>query len=139
MNRPHPRRRGFTLIEVMLVLVILVVLVSLVVATYSRTQRTALRRAARVQIGLLEGAIQQYQLEVRNFPPDLQALVERPADLVNPNRWQGPYLEKSIPLDPWDHDYRYELDVTTGTFKIWSAGPDGVDNNDDDITNYDQE
>lgn len=138
MKRPN-RRRGFTLIEVMLVLVILVVLASLAVMAYSNTQRKALRQATRVEIGVLEGRVEEYQLDVRSYPPDLQALVDAPPDLTNPNRWQGPYLKKGVPLDPWDQEYRYELDATTGTFKIWSAGPDGVDNNDDDITNYDEE
>jgi len=139
MKRSHTRRRrGFTLIEVLLVLVILVVLVSMVVGTYSNTQRKALRKAARIQIGLFEGAIGEYQLEVRNFPPDLQALVEPPADLVNQDRWQGPYLGKVVPVDPWDQEYLYELDQEGGTYKIWSVGPDGANNTDDDITSWDQ-
>ncbi len=138
MKRKRSRRHGFTLIEVMLVLLILVILASLGVVTYSNIQKKALRNAARAQIGPIEHAVEQYQLEVRNYPQDLQSLIEPPADLPNPDRWQGPYLAKGLPLDPWDNEYRYELDAEAGTYKIWSAGPDRVDNTDDDITNYDR-
>lgn len=136
------RRRGFTLIEVLLVLVILVVIVSLGVTSYSNAQKRAYINAAKSQIGLLEEQLDMYQLDVRNYPTTeqgLAALISPPADLPNPDRWGGSYLKKNaIPLDPWDNEYRYESPgkYNTTTYDLWSPGPDGADNTDDDIGNW---
>src|SRR6188768_3260550 len=103
MNR-RPRRRpgGFTLMEVLLVLAILVVLGSLVSAGYVQIQRNANKDSARAQIGLLEDAADFYTLNVGSPPTTLQGLIERPSDIAVPEKWSGPYIDKStIPKDPW--------------------------------------
>ena len=137
LNRRRTRT-GFTLMEVLLVLVILVILGSLATTFIRRIRQTALRDLARVQISSFEGALKLYDAHIRSYPSSsqsLQALLERPSGLANPARWEGPYLEaKVLPLDPWDHPYRYELE-NADKFRIWSVGPDGADGTDDDISN----
>ena len=141
-DRPSHRRpakkAAFTLLEVMLVMVILVILASLTGVYIRKTQQTALIDATRAQIGLFEDALKMYEIHVRNFPTTAQgldALINMPSGLANESRWRGPYLErKQVPLDPWDHPYRYELAEGSQPV-ITSAGADGVDGSDDDIRN----
>ena len=127
MSRPR-RTRGFTLMEILLVLAILVVLGAMVGVGYSRVQVNAMKSAARTQIGLLEDATKLYILDVGSPPSSLDALLAAPSDLANPAKWQGPYLEKTtLPVDPWNNPYQYEVtDPTNGKFRIWSAGPPGA-------------
>jgi general secretion pathway protein G len=137
MNRRLRRRsRGFTLMEVLLVLAILVVLGSLVSAGYVQIQRNASKDSARAQIGLLEDACDFYTLNVGSPPTSLQALIERPSDIAVPEKWAGPYLDKTtLPVDPWNHEYIYETyESPDGVkFRISSSGPNGQPGDDDDI------
>ncbi len=128
MNRRRRRSRGFTLMEILLVLAILVVLGAMVGVGYSRVQVNAMKSAARTQIGLLEDATKLYILDVGSPPSSLDALITAPPDLANPAKLQGPYLEKTtLPVDPWNNAYQYEVtDPTNGKFRIWSAGPPGA-------------
>lgn len=130
-QRRRTRRRGFTLIEVLLVLVILVILGSLATVSYFGAQQQALENQAKVQAGNLDGAVKLYQLNMNRPPAELEALITQPSDDQN-NRWKGPYWEDAtIPLDPWDNEYQYE--VTGASYKIWSMGPDGASGTEDDI------
>jgi general secretion pathway protein G len=130
------RRRGFTLLEVLLVLAILVILTSTVGYYFVGAQRRANMRATAVQINLIEKLLMDYHTDVGSFPATEQglgALRVAPAGLPT-NKWAGPYAEKDIPLDPWGNPYQYEL---TGpeSFRIWSFGPDRQDGSGDEITN----
>jgi len=92
---------------------------------------------AKTQIGLFEDALQAYRLDLGEYPTTeqgLMALCFRSADLADQTKWRGPYVEQDIPLDPWGNGYQYEL-LGPGTFRIWSAGPDGVFGTDDDLDN----
>ena len=132
---PSRAREGLTLMEVLLVLVILVVLGSMVGIFVRRAQQTADINAAKAQIGFFEQGLEWYQQEVKNYPTTqqgLESLRQAPSDLPNPDRWKGPYLEKDVPLDPWDRPYQYEL-IDPDNFRIWSLGPDGQDGTDDDV------
>jgi len=137
--RPRSRRRrGFTLIEVLLVLVILAMLASLAVGTYTRVRVQAQKNAAKTQIGLFSTPLETYRLDVNQYPVSLDSLCVAPGDLPNPDKWNGPYLKPPIPLDPWDNPYQY---VTPGkqnpeSYDVWSMGPDGVDGTEDDIGNW---
>jgi general secretion pathway protein G len=142
MRRSPKRRRraGFTLVEVLLVLVILVVIASLGIANYSRAQRKAYMNAAKAQVGQLSSLAKQYQIDVGDFPPSLEALLQPPPDLANPAKWNGPYLEKAtLPLDPWDRPYEYQYPGIHNPElpDIYSAGPDGVKGTQDDVGNWD--
>jgi len=133
-RRPR-RRRGFTLMEVLLVLAILVVLGSMVTVGYMQIQKNANKSAAQSQIGLLEGAVQFYALNVGTCPTTQQGLLalrEAPSDLKNAAKWAGPYLAKELPIDPWGQPYQYEQ-ISAEEFKIWSNGPDGQQGSEDDV------
>jgi general secretion pathway protein G len=137
-SRTGRRRRGFTLMEVLLVLAILVILGSLVTVSFIRIQQNANTDAARSQIKLLEDIVGHYMLAIGTPPTTeqgLEALRNAPSDLRNPAKWQGPYLNKDLPKDPWGGDYQYELiDAKLGTYRIWSNGPDGQSGSEDDIS-----
>ncbi len=128
-------RRGFTLMEVLLVLAILVILGTLVGTNFMGMFAGAKVDAAKAQISALEQPIQLYMMHVGSYPTNqqgLQALRVRPTDLVDPSKWQGPYLDHDIPADPWGHPYGYEL-INARQFRIFSVGPDGAQNTADDI------
>ncbi|HEX5103457.1 MAG TPA: type II secretion system major pseudopilin GspG [Pirellulaceae bacterium] len=130
-------RRGFTLMEVLLVLAILVILGSLVGVGIMRMQKNANISATRSQISMLEDVVNAYAIDVGTCPTTqqgLQALVAPPSDLKNPAKWQGPYLEKQLGQDPWGNDYQYEQ-TGPDQFRIWSIGPDLASGSEDDIAN----
>jgi general secretion pathway protein G len=132
MKRSCPcRRRGFTLIEVLLVLVILVVLASLAVVAYGPIQRRANINAAKVQVDLFATAIDSYQLSVGSYPSaqsGLAALRVQPGD-VDASKWDGPYLTKDVPPDPWGKQYQYACpgQHNRDSFDVWTTSPDGIE------------
>ena len=135
------RRRGFTLIEVMLVLAILVVMAGMAVMAYGPMQRRANIRAAKTQIGLLKTPLQSFDMAIGSYPTTsqgLESLRTVPGDLANPAKWDGPYIESSVPLDPWDNPYQYACPGTYNpdSYDLWSFGPDGVNGTEDDIGNW---
>lgn len=136
----HRQRAGFTLMEVLLVLVILVVLASLAVNVFSGTQEKADRSAAAAQIGLYKRAIDMYRFHTKQYPAELQELVDKPSDTALADRWGGPYMDK-IARDPWDNEYRFAAPGkhNAETFDVWSVGPDGQDGSADDIGNWEEE
>jgi len=139
--RPR-RRRGFTLIEVLIVLVILVIIMGMAYGTYSNALYKANINAAKSQVGLFEMPLENYNLDIGMYPSTnqgLEALRNPPADLPNPSAWgPTPYLNKDIPLDPWGRPYNYSSPgrYNPNTYDVWSTGPDGVDGTADDIGNW---
>jgi general secretion pathway protein G len=142
MKRYRTRRRGgFTLIEVLLVLIILVIIMGLAAGSYFGQRRAAQVNAARAQIGLFETPLETYNLDMNMYPTTnqgLEALRMPPADLMNAGMWNGPYLNKEIPLDPWGRPYYYACPgrYNPNGYDVWSSGPDMVDGTDDDIGNW---
>jgi general secretion pathway protein G len=139
---PPVRRRkdGFTLIEVLLVLVILAVLASLAVMAYGPIQRRANVNAAKSQIGLFKPTLDAFQMDVGTYPSTaqgLESLMAAPADLPNPAKWGGPYID-SLPIDPWGNRFQYVYPGTRrpDSYDVWSCGPDGVSGTEDDIGNW---
>ncbi len=142
-NRPR-RHRGFTLVEVLLVLVILVIIASLAVTAYGPIQKRAYTNATKTQIGAFETPLEAYRLDINDYPSTqqgLEALRTAPSDIADPDKWAGPYLGKPVPLDPWGSPYQYEYPGTHDETKpdIWSFGPDMINGNDDDIGNWVEE
>lgn len=130
------RRRGFTLMEVLLVLAIIVILGSMVGIFIAQMQAGAYEDLAKTQMGLFETQLKAYQLHVGTLPNSnqgLAALMQAPSDLPNPDRWRGPYSEKQIPPDPWGNQYQYEM-ISPVQYRMWSVGADGIDGTDDDVT-----
>lgn len=144
MNRKQRRTGGFTLVEIMVVLAILVLLVALVGPRVLKTQDKADLKITQTQLSNIEQALDFYKNDVRTYPSTeegLQSLLKKPADESRGNNWGGPYLdEDSLPTDPWGNAFRYEFPPTRGTStdkpNIWSAGPDGKDETEDDIVNW---
>lgn len=119
------RQQGFTLIELLVVLTILAMLAALVVPRVFRNLEKAKVNTAKAQIAAFESAIGSYRLDVGSFPTTdmgLQALRVRPTGVDN---WDGPYLPKDIPLDPWGHPYVYRCPSEHGDYEIISYGADG--------------
>jgi general secretion pathway protein G len=125
MTRVSGRRRrgGFTLIEVLLVLTILVILASLAVVNIASAQRKANKDAARTVIGTLENAVRMYHIHCNSYPNSLEFLINNPGD----PKWGGPYLEKGLPMDPWNQMYQYACpgQNNPGSFDIWTVAEDG--------------
>lgn len=149
MTRSQTRgQRGFTLMEMLVVLGILAILLALAVPRILGTQKKADISAAKSQIKILQQILAHYSMDMKEFPSTeqgLKALVKKPADLseAKAKRWEGPYTESGeLPKDPWGNDFMYEYPPkhdTTDHPDIWSMGPDGEDGTEDDIVSWSQE
>jgi general secretion pathway protein G len=136
-RHPHNRRRGFTLVELLLVLVILGVLAALVLPKFTGRTEQARVTAAQTQIATFGTALDAYEVDTGTYPrgsDGLQYLMVQPRDAGG---WKGPYLKSDIPLDPWQHPYSYECPgkLNPNGYDLRSAGPDGQFGTDDDIAN----
>lgn len=127
-NRLHRplRQRGFTLIEVMIVIVILGVLAALVVPRVMSRPDEARVVAARQDIASLMQALKLYKLDNRSYPTTeqgLDALVRKPTGAPAPDNWK-PYVER-LPADPWGQPYQYLNPGINGEVDVMSFGADG--------------
>ena len=132
-------RKGFTLIELMLVMVILAVMAAIVLPKFTGRSQQAKITAAKTQIAQLEVALDAFEIDISRYPTTaegLRALVEKPAS--NSNEWQQAYLKRDIPQDPWGNDYvyRHPGQYNVNGYDLYSLGPDGKLGGDDDITNW---
>lgn len=120
--------RGFTFIEIMVVVAILAILAALVVPRIMGRTDDAKRTAVKVQIRNIEGALQLYKLDNGVYPSSeqgLKALVEKPSVGVVPKKWKvGGYLPK-LPEDSWGNPYKYTSPSPKGDYEIMSLGTDG--------------
>ena len=114
------RHSGFTLIEILVVMAIIGMLAVMVAPNIFRQQAGAQRDAALTQISSLETALDAYRLDVGQYPESLEGLVENDSDRA---AWNGPYLRRDLPQDPWGNDYIYDSDGRS--FTLISYGPDG--------------
>ena len=113
--------RGFTLIELLIVLVILGLLASLVAPKMFGKVDSSMRKTAETQMKLLEASLDTFRLDLGAYPESLQELVQS----TKP-RWDGPYLPKDVPLDPWGNPYIYSVPDEDGKpYKLMSYGKDG--------------
>lgn len=130
---------GFTLIEILIVMVIIGLLAALVGPRMFGKVGKSKQKAAKAQISLLETALDTYRLDVGKYPTTdmgLEVLRIKPDDLEN---WDGPYLPKEIPLDPWGKPYEYRSPSEHGDYEIVSYGADnspGGEGEETDITSW---
>jgi general secretion pathway protein G len=117
-------QRGFTLIELLVVVIVLGLLVGLVgPRLFGRVGQTK-QAAAKAQIELIGAGLDQFRLDVGSYPntsQGLDALQKNPGT----QNWNGPYLKKSVPKDPWGNPYKYRAPGQQGEYDLWSEGADG--------------
>jgi general secretion pathway protein G len=133
------RTPGFTLLELLVVVVIIGLLAGFVAPRYFGQVGKSEVNVAKAQLDALEKALDQYRLDTGRYPSaelGLKALVERPP---TESKWNGPYLRKAIPLDPWGKPYLYRIPGEKSEFDLLSFGKDGQpggSGENADITNH---
>jgi general secretion pathway protein G len=151
MRTRSDARRGFTLIEILLVLAIIVMLAGVTIVALVGTREGAKIDSTKALLASVETALETYNMHVSHYPTEeegnLQALRTKPAfeNEQMAERWRGPYV-KQEPRDPWNNLLNYQLGEA-GTmeegqavpYRLWSNGPDGVDGTEDDIRNWSEE
>ena len=123
----RPLARGFTLLEMLVVLVIIGLIAGLVGPQLLSRVDTSKVTAADTQVKMLKGALDTMRLDVGRYPTKeegLDLLVNAPKDERLARRWRGPYLADAVPLDPWGNPYQYGGDTTTSVI-LYSFGADG--------------
>src|SRR5215467_3418006 len=133
-----PTRRdstaGITLIELLVVMVIIAMFATLVGGQLFKNVDKAKVTQARTQIQEFESVLDMFRLDVGRYPATdegLQALRVKPSGVDN---WDGPYLKKDVPLDPWGHPYVYKCPGQHGDFDLYSLGGDGQEGGEGDAT-----
>ena len=130
-------RKGFTLIEIMLVVIILGILAAMVVPKLTGRSDEARRQVAKTDIeSNLALAIDLYEVDTGSYPSSLDDLQHAPSDVTN---WKGPYLKKR-PLDPWGRAYVYKHpgDHNTDGYDLYSNGKSGSEGGSDMIGNWNE-
>ena len=132
MQKRRRSERGFSLIELIVVLVILGLLATVVGPQVMSRLAQGKAEIAKIQIDQLKGGIGLFRFDVGRYPSTsegLRALIEE-AGIQN---WNGPYLDsRSVPKDPWSRDYEYRSPGQNGDFDLWSFGADGSQGGDKD-------
>ena len=126
---PAARRlahRGFTLLELLVVMVIIGLLASIVAPQYFSQIGKSNAKVAKAQIESLGQALDQYRLDTGRYPGTEQGLAALRAAPAGEARWQGPYLKRDVPLDPWGRAYVYAAPGQHGDYDLSSLGSDGA-------------
>ena len=133
---------GFTLVEVMAVMAIIAIGVTIVVVNVLPNIGTAKAQKAAVDISVLSGALEQYHLDLGQYPDErdgLQALRTAPSGLRNGELYRAGGYIKKLPMDPWGYDYYYRFPGEYGAFDLYSYGADGEEGGeglDADVTSW---
>jgi len=127
------RRRGFTLLELMVVLLILALLATIAAPQVMKHLSKAKSQTARIQIDALTASVNFFQMDVGRAPTEqegLKVLIERPG---NEAKWDGPYIQKADSLtDPWGRPYLYKHPGTHRDIEVYTLGSDGKEGGDGD-------
>ena len=136
----HRHRRAFSIMELLLVLVILAILAGIVGARFVGVSGDAKEKASRSQMRDFDTALKMYYIQNNDkFPTTsegLEALVSRPSGASED--WERTLDTDRVPKDPWgnEYEYRHPAQQSELDYDLWSAGSDGQDGTDDDITNW---
>ncbi len=128
--------KGFSLIELIVVLVILGLLAAVVAPNIYNKLAKGKDQIAKIQIKEIEGALQLFLFDMGRYPTTgegLDSLVRSPGSI---DSWKGPYLAKEVPKDPWGRTYVYRCPGTHGDYDLFSNGADGAEGGDDDICSW---
>lgn len=131
------RQKGFTLVEMLIVIIIIGVLAALVAPQLFQRTGQAKSAAARSQIEMLGTALEAYRLDNSYFPSTqqgLDSLNKKPTTPPVPTSWRGPYLKKAAPKDPWGRPYKYVSPgkVNAESYDLYTLGRDGKDGGKDE-------
>jgi general secretion pathway protein G len=118
--------RGFTLLELLVVIAIIGLLAGYVAPRYFAQIGKSEVSVAKAQLDALEKALDQYRLDTGRYPTTEQGLVALAARPANEPKWNGPYLKKGVPNDPWDRPYSYKQPGDHGEYDLFSLGKDGA-------------
>jgi len=133
------KQRGFTLIELLIVMVILGILAALVGPRMFGKVGKSRQKAAKAQISLFETAMDTYRLDVGKYPTTDQGLEALRVKPDGVEKWDGPYVSKDVPVDPWGNRYVYESPGEHGDYDLISLGADGNpggEGEDEDIVSW---
>jgi len=120
-SRRRQKQRGFTLIEILIVVIIIGLIASLVAPNLIGRYERSKEEIAKAQVEMLSSGVLSFKLDVDRYPKSLEELVKS-----NEPKWRGPYLSKqTIPKDPWGQDYQYKSPGDHGPFDLYSLGPSG--------------
>jgi general secretion pathway protein G len=138
--RKQGRSKGFTLLELLVVMVIIGLLAGFVAPRYFAQVGKSRVKAARAQIDAIDKALEQFRLDVGRLPTTEEGLAALNSPPSGINNWEGPYLKKAVPVDPWGHPYVYAQPGShQNDFDLLSYGRDGQPGGtgeDADITNW---
>jgi general secretion pathway protein G len=133
------RARAFTLLELLVVLVIIGLLAAYVGPRYFQQIGKSETKVAKAQVDGLQKALDQYRLDTGHYPNSAQGLAALTAAPGGEAQWQGPYLSKQVPKDPWGRDYVYRSPGEHGDYDLASLGKDGRaggTGDDQDVTSW---
>ncbi|MEO8598504.1 MAG: type II secretion system major pseudopilin GspG, partial [bacterium] len=116
---------GFTLLELLVVMVIIGLLAGYVAPKYFSQIGKSQVKMARAQIDALDKALEQFRLDTSHYPTMEQGLVALITQPANETKWDGPYLKKGVPLDPWGNAYVFKIPGEHGDYDLLSFGKDG--------------
>lgn len=141
LNYRNPKtHRGFTLVEILLVVTIIGILAALVIPKIAGRGEEAREHAAFTDIhGGIKSAIGMYEVDTGGYPKSLQDLIQQPGDVQH---WKGPYLDPpALPTDPWGHPYVYAFPGrhNANGYDLYSLGQSGQDGAPDNIGNWQQQ
>lgn len=123
-NFVYKFQQGFTLLELLVVMVIIGLLAGYVGPKYFAQIGKSEVKTARAQIDALGKALDQYRLDTGHYPLTEQGLTALNSAPANEGKWAGPYLQKTVPADPWGKPYQYKMPGEHGEYDLWSFGKD---------------
>lgn len=126
------RAKGFTMMELLIVLVIVGLLAALVGPTLYQQIKPARQSAARAQIENFATALDSFYINVGRYPTTQEGLSVLRTKPEGEEKWKGPYLKKEVPSDPWGNPYMYQSPGRNGGYEIVSYGADGREGGEDD-------